>query len=156
MHALALMQVYAKTASLTPPDSSSQVIPDGRRTLIELWVLDAGNRSTAGASGQPCPQHDPCGPGSPSGRWGCLYVDCGVRCLSILCEAHRVYEGNKQRRRGEKTNDFVRAILTQNRGNAFSDHLFSPQRHFVLSMSIEQVRKPSFSVERCFCLFQLL
>jgi len=53
------MQVYAKTASLTPPGSPSQGIPDGRRTLIELWVLDAGNRSTAGASGQPGPQHIP-------------------------------------------------------------------------------------------------
>jgi len=59
MHALALMQVYAKTASFTPPGSSSQGIPDGRRTLIELWVLDTGNRSTAGSSGQPCPQHNP-------------------------------------------------------------------------------------------------
>ena len=61
-------QVYAKTASLTPPGSSSQGIPDGRGTLIELWVLDPGNRSTAGASGQPCPQHNPCGRGRPSGR----------------------------------------------------------------------------------------
>ena len=60
MHALALAWFMQR---LRQAGSSSQGIPDGGRTLIELWVLDAGNRSTAGASGQPCPQHNPCGRG---------------------------------------------------------------------------------------------
>ena len=52
------------SVSFTPPSSSSGVIPDGGRPLIELWVLDAGNRRAAGASGQSYPQHGARGRGA--------------------------------------------------------------------------------------------
>ena len=50
--------------SFTPPSSSWGVRPDGGRPLVELWVLDAGNRRAAGASGQSYPQHGPRGRGA--------------------------------------------------------------------------------------------
>jgi hypothetical protein len=49
-------------------------IPDGSRSLIELRVLDAGNRCTAGASGQSYPQHGARGRGEGTAR-GLLHVD---------------------------------------------------------------------------------
>ena len=50
--------------SFSTQSSSSGVIPDGGRPFIELWVLDAGNRRTAGASGQSYPKHGARGRGA--------------------------------------------------------------------------------------------